>query len=138
MKTWTDWETVSHHVSICGRVLDPADQPLPGVHLSLFQHGKEPVSGSSTKPAEGRRGSAKLQQETSTPAAHVFKRTESRSDGVFFFLDCPDGRYTVKGIDPRSGMNAEQQVAVVGNAMNKRTRDRGIEEGYGIEFVLKK
>jgi hypothetical protein len=39
---------------------------------------------------------------------------QSRGDGIFFFLDLPDGDYTLEAIDPQTGQQ-HKQIATVSN-----------------------
>ena len=36
----------------------------------------------------------------------------TKTDGIYYFLDLPDGRYTVKGRDERAGAEMEKTVSV--------------------------
>lgn len=135
MKRWTDWETIRHHVSICGRVLDAHGKPVPGVHLGIVPHGVKPESQPGTRPASVRAKAAIAQQDVAVSDAT--KQTESRPDGTFFFLDCPDGEYTLKAVDTRSGAQTQQIVRANESAMTKHIKDRKPNEGYQIELVLK-
>jgi hypothetical protein len=40
-------------------------------------------------------------------------RSFTKADGIYYFLDLPAGKYTVKGVDPRSGAVAEKTVSVL-------------------------
>jgi len=138
MKAWTDWETISHHVSICGRVVDSSGKPLPGVQLQLVPHLDQHES-QQTVPHSGR----SRDRQTSAPQrlersnAKGWKETESRQDGTFFFLDCPDGAYILDARDKRSGLQTEQAVQSNRKALGKRAKDRKPNEGYQVELVLK-
>ena len=131
MKTWTDWEVVRHHVSICGRVINSDGASRPGIQLTLVPQGKESKSTFESS-ARSRRGATKAYKDPS----NALKQIESRQDGVFFFLDCSDGKYILKALDTRSGNQAEQTVVVAENAMEKFVKNRTREEGYQIEIVM--
>lgn len=135
MTTWTDWEPLSHHVSISGRVLDLHGQPMPGVQLAIVPHGKQPESQPEARTARSRAKAATVQQTVAV--SKVLKRTESRVDGTFFFLDCPDGEYMLKAVDTRSGAQAQQPVHSDAGIMKKPMKDRKSNEGYQIEVVMK-
>jgi hypothetical protein len=64
------------------------------------------------------------------------RRTESRPDGTFFFLDCPDGLYTVSAVEPLSGKQAQAKVPVAVSGMKKKAKDRGPSDGYYVELVM--
>jgi hypothetical protein len=66
-----------------------------------------------------------------------WKKTESHSDGSFFFLDCPDGEYTLIARDAHSSLEVEQTVHSHRDVLEKRVKDRKPNEGYQIELVLK-
>jgi hypothetical protein len=138
MKTWTDWETISHHVSICGQVLNTSGKPMPGVHLDLTPQGTQTESQSGRSRSVRSRGKATMAQtERADSGISTWKETKSRPDGTFFFLDCPEGDYMVKAVDTRSGVRAQQIVNSNAGAMRKPVKDRKPSEGYGIELVLK-
>jgi hypothetical protein len=138
MTTWTEWEVVQHHVSICGRVLDSAGKGMPGIQVSARRDTDEPTSQSETGMKRGRAGSTKIQQKmTETETAGSLKKTDSRPDGTFFFLDYREGQYTLTAVDPH-GMQDQKAVAVVESARKKKTKERGKEEGYQIALVLEK
>lgn len=128
----TDWEVIRHHISICGRVRDENENPLPGIQLTATPSGRQPETEA------GSRRPAKARAEVKTESVGRSWQTESRPDGMFFFLDCPDGQYVVTAMDARSGARAEKLVPVADAATKKRMKDRGKEEGYQIELVLKK
>jgi len=138
MKTWTGWETVKHHVSICGRVVDSSGKPLHGIQLGIVPHpgrsGAQPERAHSL-PSHNRRTT--VQQEVEDPGVRGWKKTESRFDGRFFFLDCPDGEYTLIARDTQSGLEVEQTVRSHRDVLGKRVKDRKPDEGYQIELVLK-
>lgn len=136
MKSWTNWEIVRHHVSICGRVLDKDGNRLPGIRLSVSKDEKQPESQSEYR-ATRRRESGKVGKEANKILMQT-KQAESRPDGTFFFLDCPDGQYTITALHVLSGMQDQKSISVMGNAMKKRTKDRSTDEGYQIELTLRK
>lgn len=138
MKTWTNWETVKHHASICGRVVDSGGKPLHGIRLGLIPH----LSGSGSQPEKPRSPRSHntretFHQEVENPPAREWKKTETRFDGGFFFLDCPDGEYMLIARDAHSGLEVEQAVHSHRDVLGKRVKDRKPDEGYQIELVLK-
>jgi hypothetical protein len=136
MKTWTDRETISHHVSICGQVQDAGGRPLSGIHLTIVPHGKQSESQPEARAARAREKAETVQQEPVT-VGDALKRTESRPDGTFFFLDCPDGEYALTAVDTRSGVQVQQIVHSNAGSMRKRMKERKPNEGYQIELILK-
>lgn len=134
MKTWTDWEVVRHHVSICGRVLDENRNPVAGIQLSAV-----PDSGSSQVKSDPRAGRARRGRgEAPSDVPQVLKQTESRPDGTFFFMDCAEGAYILTALDSRSGAAAKKTISVTEDARRKSVKNRGIEEGYQIELIVGK
>lgn len=131
----TDWETVSHHVSICGRVVNKEGNTMPDVQLTVSPELKQSHKQPNTPIGRThvRQGTTEGQNEAGNRA----EQTESRHDGTFFFLDCPDGQYTVRAVDVRSGARAEKSITVADSAQKKRMKDRTPEERCWIELVLK-
>jgi hypothetical protein len=142
MKTWTAWEVVRHHVSICGRVLDANRKPMPGIQVSAVPSTKPLGSQPEPRvPAVGH-SSGKSRNETVTSVRNetikALKQTQSRLDGTFFLLDCPDGEYVVAAADAQSDARAQKTIPVVASTMKKGMKDRKPDEGYQIELILKK
>ena len=104
MKDWSDWQIIRRQVAIGGRIVDENDQPVPGVQVTITAMPKVfkvwmqgAISAAQTDWDElGERPDRRL----------------SRSDGIYFFLDLPEGKYTLHAIDPRSGNHAETSIAV--------------------------
>lgn len=130
----TDWETVSHHVSICGRVVNKEGATMPDIQLIVSPELKQ-----SHKQSDTPTGRTHRQRTTNerNEAGNRGEQTKSRHDGTFFFLDCPDGQYTVRAVDARSGARAEKSVTVLDSARKKRMKDRTPEERCWIELILK-
>lgn len=136
MNGWTDRERISHYVSVCGRVTDAKRKPLPGIQLDIRPDAGKPAHNAkdSAKDSAKEPGWAKVR----SPTGKALRQTESSSDGLFFFLDCPSGRYVITAVDRKSGMRTEQTISVQEAARKKKMEDRQPEEGYRIEFVLQK
>jgi hypothetical protein len=126
MSAWMDGERISHYVSVCGRVTDAKRNPMPGVQLDIRPVAEKAASRS------GKSHPARIGFE----AGKVLRQTESSADGLFFFLDCPGGRYVITGVDRKSGVRAEQIISVQEDARKKKVKDRQAEEGYQIELVM--
>ena len=132
MNAWTNRERIGHYVSVCGRVTDANRNPLPGVQLDIRPDVGKPahsVKNSAREPA-----SAKVGSQT----GKALRQTESSADGLFFFLDCPSGRYVITAVDRKYGIRTEQTISVQEAARKKKVEDRQPEEGYRIEVVLQK
>lgn len=113
MKRWTDWEEVRHQVSIGGRVVDANGRPASEVRLSL---SSGPKQFDSRVAGAARAAGAEWEE-----LRERLDRTTSRADGTFFFLDLPAGRYTVRGMDTRSGVQDEKAVSVARKSDGKVT-----------------
>ncbi len=130
MSAWMDGERISHYVSVCGRVTDAKRSPLPGIQLDIRPAEEKPTERAA--PSAGRLHRARIGVE----AGKVLRQTESSADGLFFFLDCPSGRYVITAVDRRSGKRTEQIISVQEDARKKKIKDRQAEEGYQIELVM--
>lgn len=130
MSAWTDGERTSHYVSVCGRVTDARGGPRPGIQLDIRPAEEKPTEKAT--PHAGRSHPA----GTGFEAGKMLRQTESSADGLFFFLDCPSGRYVITAVDRRSGKRTEQIIAVQEEARKKKIKDRQAEEGYQIELVM--
>lgn len=91
----SDWQIARHQVAIAGRVLDGhTGKPVAGALVSMtamppvFQ--KRLVITSSSR--------ADWDEMLERP-----DRTRTRKDGLFYFLDLPEGSYTLSGSLPRLG-----------------------------------
>lgn len=87
MSEWTEKETIRRRVSICGRVVDSHGNPMSGIQLTVTPNTKKSKSSSEGNVAGARRVEGKSRREI----ARIFKRTESRADGTFFFWTVPMG-----------------------------------------------
>jgi hypothetical protein len=118
--------------------VDSSGKPLHGIQLGivprLARSGTQPEKAHSP-PSRNRR--TIVQQEVENSGIRGWKKTESRFDGCFFFLDCPDGEYTLTAWDEHSGLEFEQTVHSHQDALGKRVKDRKPNDGYQIELVLK-
>jgi hypothetical protein len=104
VKAWTEWEIARHQVAIGGRVVDQDDKPVAGAEVTITampEEFKRKISG-----AAGALGGGSERSE------ERLGRSCSKADGIYYFLDLPTGRYTVKGVEKRSGLQAEKTVSV--------------------------
>jgi hypothetical protein len=82
VKAWTDWEIMRRQVAISGRVVDEDNKPVAGAQVTGWEDLEERLD-----------------------------RTLARLDGLYYFLDLPEGRYTLSAIDPRSGKHDEKSTS---------------------------
>lgn len=104
MKAWTEWERARHQVAIGGRVVDGGDEPVAGAEVTV-----------TVMPEEFQRklaGAAKVEGGGWKHSDQRLDRSFTKADGIYYFLDLPAGKYTVKGVDKRSGAQAEKTVSV--------------------------
>ena len=104
MNNWTDWEAVRRQVAVAGRVVDGSGKPCTSAQITVT---------ALPKKARQKTESAASAAETAPQGVdEPFETTLTRADGIFYFLDLPAGRYTVKGIDQRSGLQDQKVVSV--------------------------
>lgn len=101
MKAWTDWETTRHQVAIGGRVVNQDDRPVAGAEVTL-----------TDRPEEFERKFANAAEAAGERSDKRLDRSCAKADGIFYFLDLPAGKYTVRCVDRRSGARAEKTVSV--------------------------
>jgi len=97
------WEVVRHRVTVAGRVVDVRRRPIAGILVRL----------SGPKRLESRVASAKRDAvPKSVGVRQRIDRSETRWDGIYFFLDLLPGEYRVRAGDSASGGQADTTVAV--------------------------
>lgn len=103
----TDFMTVRHRVAIAGLVLDSmSGKPIAGAHLEI-----------TAKP---RAYAEKLALLKATQSARSMERegpdtTRTRADGLFFFLDLPQGSYKLVGFVPKDNAHSGEPAATNGD-----------------------
>lgn len=104
MKKLGDWEVIRRKVAIAGCIVDQQNQPIAKVRITII-----PKAGKFKKQIENahRMAGADWEKMKKRP-----NETLSRLDGLYFFLDVPDGEYTLIAVDPRSGKTIESHVTV--------------------------
>jgi hypothetical protein len=111
VKAWTDWEIVRHQVAIGGCVLDASNKPIARAQVTLTAMPEE-----FSLRVEGAARAAGTNWEG---LDERLDRALSRADGIFYFLDLPAGRYTLKVFKPQSGAKDEKSVSVTRNQDGK-------------------
>lgn len=92
-KLETRWVTAHHRVSIWGKVIDAVTQkPIAGADVRL---SKMPAPFVKTLERLARYAGDEWATRTQRP-----DRTRSRADGLFYFLDLPDGDYEIRALLP--------------------------------------
>jgi len=104
MNDWTDWEVVRHQVAISGRAVDAYDQPVAGAQIMIASMPK----ALRQKIEDAAHGAGTSWQPVGEPR----DQTLADAEGLYYFLDLPSGRYTLKGTDRRSGAQGEKTVTV--------------------------
>jgi 5-hydroxyisourate hydrolase-like protein (transthyretin family) len=102
------WQIARHQVAIAGHVTDEeTGKPLPGVAVTIV-----------AMPQKFRQKLdllAKARRVRTTTVADGLERTKTRADGLFYFLDLPDGDYTLSAFVPSQATRygpIEKSVAV--------------------------
>ncbi len=104
MKRWSEWEIFRRKVAISGCILDRQNKPVAGIQVTITAKAgkfKKQIENASRMAGDDREISKKRPDQTL-----------SRLDGLYFFLDVPDGQYTLSAVDPRSGKTIESHVTV--------------------------
>lgn len=104
MKVWSDWEIIRRQVAIGGRVVDNDNKPMAGVHVTITSMPKGfKQSVEAAFDAAGAEWNNLEERQD---------RVRSRLDGIYFFLDLPEGKYTLKAIDLQSGKQDAKSVSI--------------------------
>jgi hypothetical protein len=103
IKNWGDWETVRRQVALCGRVVDRHGMPLGNARVTIVGGPKQfEVQAKASAAAARALGDEHVQRDVA----------ETKPDGIYFFMDLPEGDYTVAAEDPHTGDRGESRGRV--------------------------
>jgi len=107
------WQTVRHQVAIAGRLTDAGTgKAIQGARVSIEEGGMPPAFANFLRARAMQHGAAWSMM------AERPDRTRTAADGIFYFLDLPDGDYSVtaslSGIGGRYGA-AQARATVLRN-----------------------
>ena len=103
MTAWTEWQAIRPQVAISGRVVDADGQAVAKAEIEISSksdHFKCLLEGAVSAVGAGERWERRLD------------RTVTQSDGLYYFLDLPEGKYRVRAVERKSGKHYEKTVSV--------------------------
>ena len=103
MTNWGDWEIVRRQVALCGLVTNREGIPLGTARVTI-------VRGPKAFNALVKGSTAAAQASGDDQARRDV--TETRPDGIYFFMDLPAGDYTVAAEDPHNHDRGENKGRV--------------------------
>ena len=89
-----DWQIARHQVSIAGRVID-AGTGKPVAHAVVYMSGEVPKAFDTKLAIRALTYGDRWHGTLKRP-----DRTSTRPDGLFYFLDLPDGKYELSACIP--------------------------------------
>jgi hypothetical protein len=95
MTAWSEWETLRRQVVAAGWILDKDGARLRGADVSAVQALQQQPGNPGSAGDEGRSISAHL-----------------KTDGLYFFLNLPDGRYKLRGCNAQGAPTEEKAIHV--------------------------
>jgi hypothetical protein len=104
MTNWGDWETVRRRVALCGRVVDRQGNPSGKARVTIVRSPKQFETLAKASAAAARAAGDELIRRDVA---------ETRADGIYFFMDLPEGDYTVAAEDPHNRDRGENRGNVV-------------------------
>jgi hypothetical protein len=103
MTNWGDWETVRRQVALCGRVIDRHGNPLADARVTIVRWPKQFDAQAKASAAAARAvGNEHIRRDVA----------ETKPDGIYFFMDLPEGEYTVAAEDPHNRDRGENRGKV--------------------------
>lgn len=103
MTNWGEWETVRRQVALCGRVIDRHGNPLADARVTIVRWPKQFETQAKASAAAARAaGDERIRRDVA----------ETKPDGIYFFMDLPEGEYTVAAEDPHNGDRGESRGKV--------------------------
>jgi hypothetical protein len=109
MKSWSDWEIIRRQVAIAGQIVDQRDTPVAGVHVNITVSSLKNTSKTENNASDIKTGWDNLNED--------LNHTLSRWDGLYYFMDLPDGQYTVS---VHRGGQVTEKIKKVTIARNKK------------------
>jgi hypothetical protein len=115
MIDWGDWEVTRHRVTLYGRIREKDGTPAAGARVSVSRATPKPAKPSAKADNRGKRGTPLTgAPAVVTPEKRPFRDvTCTKADGIFFFLDLPEGEYAVIVEGERAGARVEYRETVV-------------------------
>lgn len=114
MKTWSEWEHIRRQVAISGSVMDQHGRPVDGADITIAEKPAEMVHRMLGAIGEAGRRWDDMRQRPD--------RTQSETDGIYWFLDLLPGEYTLRTVNPRSGLTEKKRVTIIEDKQHKTQR----------------
>ncbi len=100
----TNWTIARHRVAIAGLVVNGVTgKPIPGAHVEIV--GKPAAYEEKLALLAASLGSTGREMERPDTA-------RTRADGLFYFLDLPEGRYKVLAFLPKEGLRVKNVLKI--------------------------
>jgi hypothetical protein len=103
MTNWGDWEIVRRQVALCGLVTSRDGIPVGEARVAIIRGPKafDALAKASAAAAQAS-GDDQVRRDV----------TETRRDGIYFFMDLPAGDYTVSAENPHNRDRGENKGRV--------------------------